>query len=139
MTDYLNTEEKVVVTNSEFESIKVESSKLRKDLIATMDETNKANEKIIELTKALHMEKALVVQKDEEIQATLMRTDAEKDKVIQKFMQLEQFSNLQFIQYFKGFELLQRWTMKHHSLVMDFSNLDFKKIDIEILTDEAKE
>lgn len=39
-----------------------------------------------ELTKALHMEKELVVQKDEEIQAALLRTDAEKDKVIQKFM-----------------------------------------------------
>nr|POE64365.1 hypothetical protein CFP56_12414 [Quercus suber] len=31
-----------------------------------------------------------------------------------------------------------RWTMMHHSLVVDFSNLDFKKIDTEILTDEAK-
>ena len=29
--------------------------------------------------------------------------------------------------------------MKHHSLAVDFSSLDFKKIDIKILTDEAKE
>ena len=29
--------------------------------------------------------------------------------------------------------------MKHHSLAVDFSNLDFKKIDTEILEDEAKE
>lgn len=29
--------------------------------------------------------------------------------------------------------------MKHHSLAMDFSNLDFETIDTEILTDEAKE
>ena len=29
--------------------------------------------------------------------------------------------------------------MKHHSLAIDFSNLDFEKIDIEILVDEAKE
>ena len=29
--------------------------------------------------------------------------------------------------------------MKHNSLVVDFSNLDFEKIDIEILADEAKE
>ena len=54
-------------------------------------------------------------------------------------MQLEQFLDLQFIQYFKGFELLWRWMMKHHNLVVDFSNLDFEKIDIEILADEAKE
>ena len=92
-----------------------------------------------ELTKALRMEKELVVQKDEEIQAALLRTDAEKDKVIQKFMQSKQFLDLQFIQYFKGFELLRWWMMKHHSLAVDFSNLDFEKIETKILTDETKE
>ena len=128
-TDYLSTEEKVVVANSNLESVEAKISKLRKDLISAMDETNKANEKKKrELIKALCVEKALVVQKDEEIQVALLRTDAKKDKVIQKFMQSEQFFDLQFIQYFKGFELLRRWTMKHHSLVVDFSNLDFEKI-----------
>lgn len=29
--------------------------------------------------------------------------------------------------------------MKHHSSAVDFSNLDFEKIDTEILADEAKE
>lgn len=29
--------------------------------------------------------------------------------------------------------------MKHHNLAVEFSNLDFETIDIEILTDEAKE
>ena len=29
--------------------------------------------------------------------------------------------------------------MKHHSLAIDFSSLDFEKIDIEILEDKAKE
>ena len=43
------------------------------------------------------------------------------------------------MQYFKGFELLRQWTMKHHSLVVDFSSLDFEKIDTKILKDEAKE
>lgn len=61
-----------------------------------------------------------------------------KDKVIQKFMQSKQFSDLQIIQYFKGFELQRRWTMKYHNLVVDFSNLDFEKIDTKILADEAK-
>ena len=63
----------------------------------------------------------------------------EKDKVIQKFKQSDDFSDLQFIQYFKGIELLRQWTTKHHSLAVDFSNLDFEKIDIKILADEAKE
>lgn len=29
--------------------------------------------------------------------------------------------------------------MKHHSLALDFSNLDFETIDTEILADKAKE
>ena len=29
--------------------------------------------------------------------------------------------------------------MKHHSLAVDFSSLDFEKIDIKILADDAKE
>lgn len=94
------------MVNSKLESVEAKSSKLRKDLIAAMDETNKENEKVKELSEALRVEKALIAQKDEEIQAALLRTDVERDKVIQKFMQFEKFSNLQFIQYFKGLELL---------------------------------
>lgn len=51
--DFLSTEEKVILVNSKLESVEAENSKLRKDLIATMDETNKANEKIKELNEAL--------------------------------------------------------------------------------------
>lgn len=29
--------------------------------------------------------------------------------------------------------------MKHHNLAVDFFNLDFEKIDTEVLADEAKE
>ena len=43
------------------------------------------------------------------------------------------------MQYFKGFELLRWWTIKHHSLAVDISNLDFEKIDTEILEDEFKD
>ena len=45
----------------------------------------------------MRVEKALVVQKDKEIQAALLKTDEERDKIIQKFKQLEEFSNLQFM------------------------------------------
>ena len=59
--DNLNTEEKVVVANSKVESVEVECSKLRKDLIVAMNERNDMNEKIKELTEALHVEKVLVI------------------------------------------------------------------------------
>ena len=138
-TNYLGIEEKVGVVNSKLESVEVESSKLRKDLIEAMDEVNRAKEKIKELNEALKVEKMLVVQKDEEVQAALLRTSAEQEKVVDQFMKSKHFFDLQFIQYFKGFELLRRWTMKHHSLVVDFSNLNFEKIDTEILVYEVQE
>ena len=130
---------KVVVANSKVESLEAKSSKLRKDLIETMDQVMKAKEKVKELKDVLKVEKRLVIQKDEEVQAALLKTDEEHEKVIAKFLEFDHFSNLQFVQYFKGFELLCRWMMKHHSQVVDFANLYFKAIDTEILADETKE
>ena len=65
--------------------------------------------------------------------------DEEREKVIARFLEFDRISNMQFKQYFKGFELLRRWMMKHHSLVVDFTNLDLEVVDIEILVDEANE
>ena len=86
-----------MMATSKAESIEVECSWLKKDLIVAMNERNVANQKIKELTEALRVEKALVAQKDEEIQATLLKTNNKKDKVIQKFKQSEEFSDLQFL------------------------------------------
>ena len=138
-TDYLNSEEKVVVANSKVDSIEAESSKLRKDLIEAMDQSTKAKEKMKELKEALKVDKKFIIQKDEEVQAALLRMDEEHEKVITKFLESDRFSNMQFKQYFNGFELLCRWMMKHHSHVVDFSNLDFEAIDTEILVDKANE
>ena len=65
--------------------------------------------------------------------------DEECEKVIARFLESDHISNMQFKQYFKGFELLRHWMMKHHSLVVDFANLDLEVVDIEILADEANE
>ena len=65
------------------------------------------NQRITELIEALCVEKAFIVQKDKEIQASLLKTDDKRDKIIPKFKQLQEFSNLQLMQYFKGFELLR--------------------------------
>ena len=127
------------MANSKIESLKAESSKLMKDLIEAMDIANKAKEKFKELSEELRVEKMPIVQKDEEIQAALLRIDSKREKIIQKFMKSEHFSYLQFIQYYKGFEHLRRWAMKHHNQAVDFSNLDFETIDMEVLVDEARE
>ena len=85
MTDYLNSEEKVVVANSKVDFVEAESSKLRKDLIEAMDQSTKTKEKVKKLKEALKVEKKLVIQKDEEVQAVLLRTDEEREKVIARF------------------------------------------------------
>ena len=89
MTNYLSSEEKVVVTNSKVDFVEVESSKLRKHLIEAMDQATKAKEKVKELREALKVEKMLVIQKDEEIQATLLKIDEECKKVTAKFLEFD--------------------------------------------------
>ena len=128
-----------MAANSKVESVEAESSRLSKDLNEAMDEPTKAKGKIKELNEALKVEKLLVAQKDDEIQAALLQTDEEREKAIDQFLKSECFFDLQFIQYYKGFELLHRWMMKHHSQAADFSNLDFEAIDTEVLVNGAKE
>ena len=88
---------KVVVANSKVKSLEAKSSKLRKDLIETMDQVMKAKEKVKELKDVLKVEKRLVIQKDEEVQAALLKTDEEHEKVIAKFLEFDHFSDLQFV------------------------------------------
>ena len=104
-----------------------------------MDQSTKSKEKVKELKAALKIEKKIVIQKDEEVQAALLRTDEEREKVIAKFLKSDHFSDMQFEQYFKGFKLFCRWMIKHHSHVANFANLDFEAIDTKILVDEANE
>lgn len=60
-TDYLDTEEKIMVANSKVESVEVECSKLRKDPIVAINERNDATEKNKGAHEAMRIEKALVM------------------------------------------------------------------------------
>ena len=71
-----------MVANSKVDFVEAESSRLRKDLIEAMDQSTKAIEKVKELKEALKVEKKLVIQKDEEDQAALLRMDKKHEKVI---------------------------------------------------------
>ena len=93
------------MANSKVDFVEVESSRLRNDLIEAIDQSTKAKEKVKELKEALKVEKKLVIQKDEEVQAVHLRTDEEREKVISRFLESDCFSDMQFEQYFKGFKL----------------------------------
>ncbi|KAK9991584.1 hypothetical protein SO802_026569 [Lithocarpus litseifolius] len=95
-TDNLSSEEKIAVANSKVDSIEAESSQLRKDLIEAIDQSTKAKEKVKELKEAVKIEKKLIIQNDKEVQAALLRTDKEREKVIAKFLESDRFSDKQF-------------------------------------------
>ena len=104
-----------MAANSKVDSIEAKSLKLRKDLNEAMEQSTKAKEKVKEHKEVLKVKKKLVIQKDEEVQVALLKMDKECEKVIAKFLESDCFSDLQFVQYFKCFELLRRCMIKHHS------------------------
>ena len=63
--EYLANKEKVEVANSKAKALEAEGSRLRKDLIAAMDDNNASKEKIKALFGELKAEKLLVTQRDE--------------------------------------------------------------------------
>ena len=66
-SQYLANEEKAMVATSKVEALEVETSGLRRDLIAMMDANNASKEKIKTLSKQLSVEKLLVKQKDKQL------------------------------------------------------------------------
>nr|POF10996.1 hypothetical protein CFP56_13515 [Quercus suber] len=96
MADYQSIEEKVVVTQSKAESAKAKTSHLRKDLVEAMEQAVKSKEKIDELKKTLKVEKKLVAQKDDELQAALLWTVKARGGVIAQFQESEHYSDLLF-------------------------------------------
>ena len=57
-------------------------------------------------------------------------------KAIEGFQQTEEYNTVLFSWYFKGFELLRRYFIKHPS-GLDLEKLDLKEFDKEMATDEA--
>ena len=55
---------------------------------------------------------------------------------VKAFQQTEEYSTVLFSWYFKGFELLRRYLVKHPTNV-DLLNLDLEVVDQEIAADEA--
>ena len=96
MTDYLGTEEKLVMANSRAEAKKAENSKLRKDLIEAMGEANDAKTKLKEVSDELRTKKMLVIQKDEEIQSAMLKLNSECDKAMSEFLSSKDLLNYHF-------------------------------------------
>ena len=135
-TQYLANEEKVVVANSKVEALEAEASSLQKDLITAMDSLNTSKEQIQVLTEQLEAEKQSVKQKDELLATATQRMKVAVAKAVTAFQTTDEYNTILFQWYFKGFELLRRYLIKHGPGT-NFEDLDFEAVDKEIEEDEV--
>ena len=101
-----------------------------------MNDANLAKEKLRTLTEELRVERELTKEKDEQLAAARERTKGLTAKAIEGFQQTEEYNTVLFSQYFKGFELLRRYFIKHPCGV-DLEKLDLEEVDKEMAADKA--
>ena len=135
-TRYLANEEKAIVANSKVEALETKASGLRNDMGAAMDALNASKEQTKVLTEQLESEKKMVKQKDDLLVNASQWMKIVVAKAVIAFQTTEEYNTILFQWYFKGFELLRRYMIKHGSGV-DLENLDFEAVDKEMEEDEA--
>ena len=118
------------------EVLEAENSKMRKDLPFAMDEANTTKEKAKVLADNLKVERQLTLKKDEKIQAAKERVKTTAAKSIKAFQQTDEYNTVLFNWYYKGFELLWQYLIKHPTGV-DLASLDLEEVDKEMAADEA--
>ena len=129
-SEYLASEAKVESARSHASSLEAKKSKLKKELIAAM------KEKLRTSTEELRVERELTKEKDEQLAAAKERAKKLAAKAIEGFQQTEEYNTVLFSWYFKGFELLKRYFIKHPSGV-DLEKLDLEEVGKEMDADEA--
>ena len=75
-------------------------------------------------------------EKDEQIAAARERAKGLAAKAVEGFQQTDEYNNVLFSWYFKGFELLRRYFIKNPSGV-DLEKLGLEEVDREMVIDEA--
>ena len=101
-----------------------------------MNDANLAKEKVRTLTDELRVERELTEEKDEQIVAARERAKGLTTKAVEGFQHTEEYTTVLFSQYFKGFELLRRYFIKHPSGV-NLEKLDLEEVDKEMATNKA--
>ena len=136
--EYLGREAKATSVGSKVEALEAENSKLRKELISAMDETNTTKEKAKVLVDNLRAERQLALEKDEQLQAVKEWVKTVAAKAVEAFQQTDVYNTVLFSWYYKGFELLRRYLVKHPTGA-GLGSLDLEEVDKEMETDEASQ
>ena len=117
-------------------TLEAKKSKLKKKLIVAMNDTNLVKEKVKTLTEELRVERKLTKEKDEQLAVAKERIKGIAVKAIESFQQTEEYNTILFTWYFKGFELLRRYFIKH-PFGVNLEKFDLEEVDKEMTTNEA--
>ena len=101
-----------------------------------MDEANTAKEKAKGLFDDLRAKRQLTLKKDKQLQAAMEMVKTIDAKSVEAFQQTDEYNIVLFSQYYKGFELLWCFLVKHPTGVY-LEELDFEVVDKEMAVDEA--
>ena len=135
-SECLTQEAKVASLTSRMEALEKENSTIKKKLIDSMDEANTLKEKNKTLSDEHRTERQLTLEKDDQLLAAkeMLKTIAARS--VEAFQQTDEYNTVLFSWYFKGFELLRRYLVKHPTGV-DLQNLDLEEANQEMAIDEA--
>ena len=126
-SEYLTQKAKVVSLASRMKVLEAENSTLKKKLIESMHEVNTSKESSKTLADNLRAKRQLTLEKDEQL---LVAKDNLKTIVvgsIEGFQQTDEYNTVLFSWYFKGFELLRRYLVKHPT------GVDLQSLDLEVI------
>ena len=121
---------------SKMEAMEAETSKLKQSLIESMGEANTLKEKVKALSDNLRAERQLTLKKDQQLLGVKESLKTIAARSVEAFQTTDEYNSVLFSWYFKGFELL-RWYLVKHPSGVDMAKLDLEEVDQEIAADEA--
>ncbi|XP_065619540.1 uncharacterized protein LOC136063291 [Quercus suber] len=135
-SEHLTQEARVASLTSRMENLEKENSELKRNLVESMDESNTSKEKVKTLSADLRAERQLNLEKDEQLLNAKESLKTIAARSIEAFQTTDEYQTVLFSWYFKGFELLRRYLVKHPSGV-DMEKLDLEEVDQEMAADEV--
>ena len=121
---------------SRMEVLEAENSTLMMKLIESMHEVNTSKESSKTLADDLREKRQLTLEKDEQLLVAKDKLKTIVARSIEGFKQTDEYNTVLFSWYFKGFELLRHYLVKHPSGV-DLQSLDLEVVDQEMAANKA--
>ena len=103
----------MALLTSRMEALEGENSILKKKLIESMHKVNTLKESSKTLADNLQAKRQLTLEKDEQLLVAKEKLKTIAARSIEGFQQTDEYSTILFSWYFKGFELLRHYLVKH--------------------------